>query len=43
MGKIDTCIMCGRELTPWERIRSECIDCREIATETYSEESESNR
>ncbi|GED16108.1 hypothetical protein [Aneurinibacillus migulanus] len=34
----DVCISCGRGLASWERNRAECLDCREIACETYSDD-----
>ncbi|MED0678266.1 hypothetical protein P4T20_02935 [Aneurinibacillus thermoaerophilus] len=35
---MDVCISCGRELASWEKNRVECLDCREIACETYSDD-----
>ncbi|WCN39336.1 hypothetical protein [Aneurinibacillus uraniidurans] len=40
MGYKDECISCGKELASWERNRAECLDCREIACETYSDDAD---
>lgn len=34
----ERCIGCQLELAPWERNRSECLDCRERAIETYGDD-----
>lgn len=39
----ETCIGCQLELAPWERNRSECLDCREKAIETYGDDFEDDR
>jgi predicted RNA-binding Zn-ribbon protein involved in translation (DUF1610 family) len=39
MKFVEVCISCGRELASWEKNRAECLDCREIACETYSDDS----
>ncbi len=35
---VDICIGCNTELAPWERNRSECLDCRERALEAYGDD-----
>ncbi|WP_167578025.1 hypothetical protein [Ammoniphilus sp. YIM 78166] len=35
---LDSCIGCNVELAPWERNRSECLDCRERVLETYGDD-----
>ncbi len=35
---MDVCISCGQELAIMERNRAECWECRDKATESYSDD-----
>ncbi|WP_264757812.1 hypothetical protein [Neobacillus dielmonensis] len=35
---MDVCINCGQELAIMERNRTECWECRDKATESYSDD-----
>ena len=42
MGNEDQCIHCQEELMIWERIRSLCWKCNELATITYYDNDEND-
>ena len=35
---MDICISCGKELSRYEKNRSECWECMDTTTEAYTEE-----
>ena len=37
---IDVCVHCGHELAIMERTRSECWDCRDKTSDTYTDDEE---
>lgn len=41
-AEMDCCVHCNQELSKFERNRSECWDCREKISETYSDDLEVN-